>query len=141
MRRILSRRGGPIPCSGIVRPLATEQVMLIGDAAGMVSPLTAGGIHNALRFGRRGAPAVCDRLLAGRPEPSLVLAHELPSYAAKAALRRLLDTAPPNALLDQMLRTAPMRALAQHIYFRRRNAVAAQSDCFQPLGRLAPAFR
>ena len=55
MRRILSRRGGPIPCSGIVRPLATEQVMLIGDAAGMVSPLTAGGIHNALRFGRRGA--------------------------------------------------------------------------------------
>jgi flavin-dependent dehydrogenase len=140
-RRVLGRRGGPIPCGGLVRPLATDKVMLIGDAAGMVSPLTAGGIHNALRFGRRAAQAIADHLLAGGPEPSAALARELPGYAAKAALRRLLDTAPPNRLLDQALRTAPMRAFARHIYFHKRIAASEDSVWFRPASELPAPLR
>lgn len=44
-------RGGLIPCGGVVNPVASSRVMLVGDAAGMVSPLTAGGIHTALKHG------------------------------------------------------------------------------------------
>lgn len=140
-RSVLGRRGGPIPCGGLVRPLATDKVMLIGDAAGMVSPLTAGGIHNALRFGRRAAQAIADHLLAGGPEPSAALARELPGYAAKAALRRLLDTAPPNRLLDQALRTAPMRAFARHVYFHKRIAASDRGMWFRPASELPAPLR
>src|SRR5262249_19812637 len=47
--RPASVRAGMIPCGGLVRPEMAEGVLLVGDAAGMVSPLTAGGIHTALR--------------------------------------------------------------------------------------------
>ncbi len=46
-----SVRAGMIPCGGVVRPVATQRALLVGDAAGMVSPLTAGGIHTALKHG------------------------------------------------------------------------------------------
>lgn len=35
---LVGKRGGLIPCGGIVTPFARDDVMLIGDAAGMVSP-------------------------------------------------------------------------------------------------------
>src|SRR4030095_5871919 len=44
----IARRGGLIPVGGRVAPLSTNGVLLVGDAAGVVSPLTAGGIHTAL---------------------------------------------------------------------------------------------
>ena len=43
--RRMGTRGGLIPVGGTVRPFATRDVVLVGDAAGLVSPLTAGGIH------------------------------------------------------------------------------------------------
>jgi digeranylgeranylglycerophospholipid reductase len=43
-----SVRAGMIPCGGVVQPVAARRVLLVGDAAGMVSPVTAGGIHTAL---------------------------------------------------------------------------------------------
>ncbi|HEX8151484.1 MAG TPA: NAD(P)/FAD-dependent oxidoreductase, partial [Thermoanaerobaculia bacterium] len=46
----LERRGGVIPVNGILRNIASTQAMLIGDAAGAVSPLTAGGLDAALRL-------------------------------------------------------------------------------------------
>lgn len=47
------RRSGPIPCGGLVSPLSRRRVLLTGDAAGLVSPLTAGGIRLAFQYGRR----------------------------------------------------------------------------------------
>src|SRR5262249_4310037 len=40
-KRPSSVRAGMIPCGGVVRPVATHRALLVGDAAGMVSPLTA----------------------------------------------------------------------------------------------------
>ena len=65
----LGLRTGLIPIGGPVRPIATERVLLIGDAAGLVSPMTAGGIHNAFHFGRRAAQAISDHLFDHGPEP------------------------------------------------------------------------
>src|SRR6185312_1644369 len=40
----VERRGGPIPVGGVLRRLACPAGLLVGDAAGAVSPLTAGGL-------------------------------------------------------------------------------------------------
>jgi geranylgeranyl reductase family protein len=118
--RIIERRSGPIPVGGAVHPFAAERVLLVGDAAGLVSPLTAGGIHPAFRYGRRAAQVISDHLLDGGPAPGRVLDREYPRYRWKALLRRGLDRDPPNWLYDWTLGLPPMRAFAQLVYFHRK---------------------
>jgi digeranylgeranylglycerophospholipid reductase len=123
--RVLSRRSGLIPTGGTLGNIGSARVMLIGDAAGMVSPVTGGGIHTALRFGRRAAQLVSDYLADRGPHPVQAMRREVPRYRLKSVLRRVLDTAPPNVLINAMLMTAPARALAQRIYFHSRAGDAA----------------
>jgi digeranylgeranylglycerophospholipid reductase len=118
--RIVGKRGGMIPAGGPVGHFHTERVMLIGDAAGWVSPMTGGGIRLAFRWGRRAASLLADHFQCGGPEPARALARELPRFRLKRLMRRALDLAPPNALVDLALAMAPMRALAERIYFHRR---------------------
>lgn len=122
--RIVERRSGPIPVGGTVHPFCSERVLLVGDAAGLVSPLTAGGIHPALRYGRRAAQVISDHLLDGGPDPGKVLLREYPRYRWKALLRRGLDRDPPNWLYDWTLGLPPMRAFAQLVYFHRKGLVS-----------------
>ena len=56
--RVTSRRSGLIPSGGMVKNIGTNRVALVGDAAGMVSPVTGGGIHTALHFLDAGPPLV-----------------------------------------------------------------------------------
>ena len=65
-KRVIERRGGLIPIGGRLRRTHAEGVVLIGDAAGMVSPLTAGGIQQSYLAGRLAGDAVADYLAAGR---------------------------------------------------------------------------
>jgi flavin-dependent dehydrogenase len=104
----------------VLRNIGSERVMLIGDAAGMVSPITGGGIHTALHFGRRAAILVCDYLGSRGIHPVAAISREAPRYGAKLLLRRALDMAPPNVLINAMFMTGPMRALAQRLYFHAR---------------------
>lgn len=118
--RVTSRRSGLIPSGGVVHTLGSRRVMLVGDAAGMVSPVTGGGIHTALHYGRRAAVLVSDYLGHRGVHPVTAMRREAPRYGAKLMLRRALDLAPPNALINAMLMTAPARALAQRLYFHAR---------------------
>ncbi len=115
--RVVARRSGPIPVGGAVAPAAAPGVALVGDAAGLVSPLTAGGIYNAIVFGRLAGVLAAEHLLRGGPEPGPALVRAYPRYRWKGALRRALDLGPPNWLLDLALGTAPMRAFARLVYF------------------------
>jgi hypothetical protein len=45
--------------------------------------------------------------------------RELPPWTAKLALRRMMDLAPPNWLLDLALSSAPMALLARRVFFHR----------------------
>ncbi|MCW5718118.1 MAG: NAD(P)/FAD-dependent oxidoreductase [Bauldia sp.] len=118
--KVVGQRGGIIPSGGLVAPAAAERVMLIGDAAGWVSPATGGGIRLAFRWGRRAAALLADHFQCGGPDPAEALARELPRFRLKLMMRRLLEFAPPNAVLDLVLGTAPMRSLAERVYFHRR---------------------
>jgi flavin-dependent dehydrogenase len=118
--RVIERRSGLIPTGGVLSRIGHDRVMLIGDAAGMVSPVTGGGIHTALHFGRRAAQLVSDWLTDRGPHPVTSLVREVPRYRLKKIMRRMLDLAPPNALINAMLMTAPARTLAQRLYFHAR---------------------
>ncbi len=128
---VVERRAGPIPCGGLVRPWARERVTLIGDAAGWVSPLTAGGIRLALELGRRAGQATADHLLGDAPAPDVALAPSLPKFGVKSALRWAADQAPANFLFDVALDNPMFRAFARRIYFhhgeRRGEPPAAQN--------------
>ena len=94
--------------------------MLIGDAAGHVSPMTGGGIRLAFRYGRRAGQLIHDHLTRGGPRPDLALAGEFPSFSLKRAMRRAMDFGPPNWLFDAIIATPAMRWVARRIYFHRR---------------------
>jgi digeranylgeranylglycerophospholipid reductase len=118
--RTVERRSGLIPTSGPVQRLGKGRVLLIGDAAGLVSPVTGGGIHTALHYGRRAAQLVSDYLGARGPQPLGVFESEIPRYRLKLAMRHAMDLAPPNFAINALLMTAPMRSLAQRLYFHQR---------------------
>ena len=48
--RCVERRGGRIPVGGVLERIANGRGLLIGDAAGAVSPLTAGGLDPCMRL-------------------------------------------------------------------------------------------
>lgn len=115
--QLIERRSGPIPVGGRVQPFAAANVLLMGDAAGLVSPLTAGGIDPALRYGRRAGTLIGDYLRGSGPDPGPILAREYPRFRWKALLRRIFDCDPPNWFYERTLGLPPMRGLAQLIYF------------------------
>jgi digeranylgeranylglycerophospholipid reductase len=139
--RLIERRAGRIPCGGMVQPWAGDGVMLVGDAAGMVSPATGGGIRLAFHFGRRAAQAIADYLLHLGPRPDMVLARELPNFSLKRLMRLGLDRHLPNSLISGALGTASMRALAQQVFFHRRGAAGLSFGEFEArLAKLAGAL-
>ena len=59
------RRGGPIPVGGVLRRLVCPDGLLVGDAAGAVSPLTAGGLDPCLRMSELAAAVIVEYLRGG----------------------------------------------------------------------------
>lgn len=123
--REVERRSGRIPAGGLVHPWSAEGVMLVGDAAGQVSPATGGGIKLAFELGRRAAQVIADHFMDLGPPPAIAMAPHLPAFAVKRVMRTALDLAPPNWMIDAALGLPPTRWLAQHMYFHRRNAGGA----------------
>lgn len=113
-------RAGAIPCGGLVRPLASPRALLLGDAAGMVSPLTAGGIHTALQHGSAAGHAIADFLSGRSADPAQVFVGQYPRFRAKRLLRWAFDHLQSDTVFNLMLATAPMRRAASLVYFHRK---------------------
>ncbi|MCB1500732.1 MAG: NAD(P)/FAD-dependent oxidoreductase [Bauldia sp.] len=128
--KVVGRRSGLIPCGGPLSRTAAPGVLLVGDAAGWVSPMTGGGIRLAFQYGRRAASAIADHLQSRGPAPEAVLARALPGYALKTLLRRALDLAPANPVLNLALSTPPARRLAERIYFHRRGGGGIDREAY-----------
>jgi len=113
-------RAGMIPCGGIVEPVAARRVLLAGDAAGMVSPVTAGGIHTALKHGLAAGHAIGDYLTGRRDDPSVWFVSSYPRFRVKRLLRFLFDRFQSDALFNLFLRTTFIRKTAGIIYFHHK---------------------
>src|SRR5882724_11981270 len=64
----VERRSGRIPVGGVLDRLANSRGLLIGDAAGAVSPLTAGGLDPCMRLSHFAAQAIANYLESGSPK-------------------------------------------------------------------------
>jgi digeranylgeranylglycerophospholipid reductase len=128
---IKERRSGLIPCGGPLKHFAASDVMLVGDAAGHVSPLTGGGIRLAFRYGRRAGQLIADHLLRHGPPPEKILTTELPSFTKKRVLRKVMDLGPPNWLYDLMIGTSAMNWFARRVYFHKRAEPGDSLEAFE----------
>ena len=127
-RQPSSVRAGLIPCGGLVHPVARPRALLVGDAAGMVSPVTAGGIHTALQHGARAGHAVADFLSGCGDDPGVWAARNYPRFPIKRAMRFLFDHFQSDWAFDLMLSSGPMRRIASQIYFHQRGIAASRSE-------------
>ena len=62
---ILGRTMGGVPCTGGVKEIVGDNVMLVGDAAHQANPLTGGGITNAMKAGRIAGRVVAEAIRSG----------------------------------------------------------------------------
>ena len=125
---IVNRRGGYIPCGGPVKPVARENICLLGDAAGFVSPMTAGGIHPAIEIGRLLGISISDYLQDGGYPPERVIKRHIPTYRYKSIIRKLSDTfTPPNYLFNFLLNNYFFRKSAQLIFFHHRGLLSVEA--------------
>jgi len=122
VERPVAVRAGMIPCGGLVRPVAARRVLLVGDAAGMVSPVTAGGIHTALKHGAAAGHAIGDYLDGRTGDPSGAFVRSYPRFRTKRLLRFLFDHFQSDAAFNLLLGTRLMRKAAGVVYFHHRGA-------------------
>lgn len=131
-RRPSSIRAGLIPCGGPVHPRQRKGVLLAGDAAGMVSPVTAGGIHAGLRHGSAVGEAIAHRLQSCGDDDLSVAMDAVPAFRTKRALRWVFDRLQFDAPFDLALRMPFMRRLAEQLYFHRRGQAIPGPDVGAP---------
>ncbi len=116
------RRGGPIPVGGVLRRLVCPDGLLVGDAAGAVSPLTAGGLDPCLRLSELAAAVTGDYLRTG--DVSVLRHYDGAALRARFRVRLLMRHAlsgvrSPAATeaAFTLLRTPPGRAAASRVLF------------------------
>lgn len=122
----VERRGGPIPVGGVLRRIGSAEGLLVGDAVGAVSPLTAGGLDPCLRLSEVAAAVLDEALRTGRSDP---LRHYdgaslRARFRGRLALRHGLSLVRSPAVADAafaLLRNPAGRAAARHILFGDRS--------------------
>ena len=72
--RILEIQGGGVPLAAPLKQPYADNLLLVGDAARHVNPITGGGIHTALRGGVIAGSFLAEHLGAGRPTDAAALA-------------------------------------------------------------------
>ncbi|MDQ6742082.1 MAG: NAD(P)/FAD-dependent oxidoreductase [Candidatus Dormibacteraeota bacterium] len=122
--RRLERRGGRIPVGGVLRRIVCPRGLLVGDAAGAVSPLTAGGLDPCLRLSRLAAEVTVDYLAGG--DRTALERYSGDRFRARFFtrrwLRRTFALPWPAPLVEAgcaALRHRPLKALAWHVFFGR----------------------
>lgn len=112
------RRGGLIPVNGVLRRIGSRRGLLVGDAAGVVSPLTAGGLDGCLRLSRHAAKVL--------------------SAAVRRADSRLLDQYSGEPFRGRLTSRVVMRRLFDHLASRplaELAVAAARMPLLQPIVR------
>lgn len=122
--RRVERRGGRIPVGGVLRRIACGRGVLVGDAAGAVSPLTAGGLDPCMRLSGLAAEVIAECLASG--DTAALARYSGARFRARFAsrlwMRRTLSAVNSPLFTEAgcaLLRRAPFRQLARHVFFGR----------------------
>ena len=142
--RRVERRGGRIPVGGVLERIANARGLLIGDAAGAVSPLTAGGLDPCLRLSTLAAHVADDYLAtgdAGALAPYSGRAFRA-RFASRLWMRRALGTVRAPLAAEAAcaaLRLPPFDRLARHVFFGRGSFPDVHDARARLLTREAPS--
>lgn len=136
--RLTDRRGGRIPVGGVLPRIVSRRGLLVGDAAGAVSPLTAGGLDPCLRLSELAARVALEYLERGDAAALAPYdgARFRRRFAARLMLRAMLSRLRHPMLLEAacgVLRQPPLVAIATRIFFGRGS--------FPDVGRFTPRPR
>jgi len=120
----IETRAGLIPVGGVLRNIANSTGMLIGDAAGAVSPLTAGGLDPCMRLSALAASVVGEYLSSGDVHVLQSYSGELfrSRFTSRLWARRIASTLRQPQLLElgcALLRLPLLSRLANHVFFGR----------------------
>ncbi|MFB5207020.1 NAD(P)/FAD-dependent oxidoreductase [Stenotrophomonas sp. 3diitr2024] len=117
-------RAGLVPCGRPDGPITGHRLILTGDAAGIVSPLSAGGIHSSWRHGWAVGEAIARHLRGQGPEAERVAQQVAPAFHGKRLLRWAMDHLQVDWPFNALLHTSATRRIAEQIYFHRRGVRA-----------------
>jgi flavin-dependent dehydrogenase len=118
----VERRGGRIPVGGVLPRIANSFGLLVGDAAGAVSPLTAGGLDPCLRLSEFAADVIDAAVRTG--DASALAAYSGEAFRRKFRtrlwLRAVLRAVRSPRLVEMAcwcLRSQLGRKLAARVFF------------------------
>ncbi|HYY97098.1 MAG TPA: NAD(P)/FAD-dependent oxidoreductase [Pyrinomonadaceae bacterium] len=122
--RRVERRGGRIPVGGVLRRIACARGLVVGDAAGAVSPLTAGGLDPCMRLSALAASVVEEYLKTGDAAALAEYsgARFRSRFVSRLWMRRALSSIGSPALMEAgcaLMRRAPLDRIARHVFFGR----------------------
>jgi flavin-dependent dehydrogenase len=122
--KVIERRGGRIPVGGVLRNIANDRGLLVGDAAGAVSPLTAGGLDPCMRLSTFAAKVVGNYLDTDDPGALKTYSGDLfrARFISRLWMRRVMAVVQSPALVEfgcAMMRLPLINSLAWHVFFGR----------------------
>ena len=122
--QFVERRAGRIPVGGVLPHIANQQGLVIGDAAGAVSPLTAGGLDPCMRLSTYAASVITRYLDHGDPAALAPYSGQLfrARFVSRLWMRRFARKVQQPFLLEAAcaaLRLPLLNSLAWHVFFGR----------------------
>lgn len=141
----IERRAGYIPVGGVLRNIVNTHGLLLGDAAGAVSPLTAGGLDPCMRLSAFAAKVVAEYLSTNNAEVLNAYSGNAfrSRFASRLWARRIATNFQQRQLLElgcAVLRLPLINRLARHVFFGRGSFPDVEmnySNCGSPHCALA----
>lgn len=135
----IEKRGGLIPVNGVLRRIGNRHGVLVGDAAGAVSPLTAGGLDACMRLSAHAASVLLQGISRRAALDRYDGAAFRSRFASRLAMRWTFDLASRSGSLIELgfglAKTARASRVVRHVFFGRGSFPEVT------LTRVAPAIR
>jgi flavin-dependent dehydrogenase len=134
----VERRGGRIPVGGVLKRIANNRGLLIGDAAGAVSPLTAGGLDPCMRLSALAAKVSAAYLSNGNAAVLTRYSGQAfrSKFTSRLWARRIASSVRSPALAELMcgfMRLPGLSRLAARVFFGSGSFPDVESDLLCPI--------
>jgi flavin-dependent dehydrogenase len=122
--KVVEKRAGRIPVGGVLNQIANDDGLLLGDAAGAVSPLTAGGLDPCMRLSSFAAKVITEYLTHNDPKVLAEYSGELfrARFVSRLWMRRVAAQFSHPALIElgcAVIRLPVINHFAWHVFFGR----------------------
>jgi flavin-dependent dehydrogenase len=130
---LIERRGGCIPVGGVLPRIANTEGLLIGDAAGAVSPLTAGGLDPCMRLSSFAAQVIPIYLKAEDVNALRGYSGELfrARFVSRLWMRRAIASVQSRPLMElgcALFRLPGFYSFGRHVFFGRGSFPDVEQD-------------